>query len=178
MKVNIVGKDIKPTEAIEDFTNKKLERIQKYFDKDINVDVTLREEGNVQIVEMKVAVRRSVFRSIAEEKDIYAAIDKNIDILEGQIRKAKTIREKRRKEQNKDVEFIDDDEDGDLDLEDEIIRYATYDIKPMDPEDAKMILSEHRKHIFMPFINIQTGKVNVIYKLKDGKNYGLIEPEA
>ena len=30
----------------------------------------------------------------------------------------------------------------------------------------------------MTFINLQTGKVNVIYKLKDGKNYGLIEPEA
>ena len=41
-----------------------------------------------------------------------------------------------------------------------------------------MILSEHKKHIFMPFINLDTGNVNVIYKLKDGKNYGLIEPEV
>jgi len=176
MKVNIVAKDIKPTEAIDDYANKKLERIQKYFDKEINADVTLREEGNVQIVEMKVAVRRSVFRSIAEEKDIYAAIDKNIDILEGQIRKAKTIREKRRRE-NQEPEYI-EDEDYELEIEDEIIRYATYDIKPIDPEDAKMILSEHRNHMFMPFINLQTGAVNVIYKLKDGKNYGLIEPEV
>ena len=35
MKVNIVAKDIKPTEAIDDYANKKLERIQKYFDKEI-----------------------------------------------------------------------------------------------------------------------------------------------
>ena len=28
------------------------------------------------------------------------------------------------------------------------------------------------------FINIDTGKVNVIFRLKDGKNYGLVEPEA
>ncbi len=177
MKVNIIAKDIKPTEAIEDYTNKKLERIQKYFDKDINADVTLREEGNVQIVEMKIAVRRSVFRSIAEEKDIYAALDKNIDILEGQIRKAKTIREKRRKEGNQEPEYF-DEEDLDLEIKDEIIRYASYDLKPLAPEDAKMILSEHKKHIFMPFINLDTGNVNVIYKLKDGKNYGLIEPEV
>ena len=26
-------------------------------------------------------------------------------------------------------------------------------------------------------INIETNKVNVIFKLKDNKNYGLIEPE-
>ena len=28
------------------------------------------------------------------------------------------------------------------------------------------------------YINVETGKVNVIHKLKDGKNFGLIEPEA
>ena len=177
MKINIIGKGIKPTEAIEDFTIKKLERIQKYFDQDINAEVTLREEGNVQIVEMKIAVKRSVFRSIAEEKDVYAAIDTNIDILEGQIRKAKTIREKRRKENNQEVEYTEIEDDL-FETEDEIIRYATYDLKPLDPEDAKIILVGHRKHMFMPFINLQTGAVNVIYKLKDGKNFGLIEPEA
>ena len=176
MKVNIVAKDIKPTEAIQEFAEKKLERIQKYFDSEIDVDVTLREEGNVQIVEMKVAVRRSVFRSIAEQDDIYAAIDKNIDILEGQIRKAKTIREKRRRENN-EPEYI-EDEDFELEIENEIIRYATFDIKPIDAEDAKMILTSHRNHVFMPFINRETNSVNVIYKLKDGKNFGLIEPEA
>ena len=128
MKVNVIAKDIKPTEAIDDYINKKLERVQKYFDKDINADVTLRAEGNVQIVEMKIAVRRSVFRSIAEEKDIDAAIDKIIDILEGQIRKFKTIRERRRRE-NYEPEFIDENDDYELeDIENEIIRYATYNI--------------------------------------------------
>ena len=28
------------------------------------------------------------------------------------------------------------------------------------------------------FINVDTGKVNVIFKLKDSSNYGLVEPEA
>ena len=31
---------------------------------------------------------------------------------------------------------------------------------------------------FLPFIDIDTNKVKVIYKLKDGKNFGLLEPEA
>ena len=34
---------------------------------------------------------------------------------------------------------------------------------------------EERKVVF---VNTETGKVNVIYKLKDNKNFGLIEPEA
>ena len=47
----------------------------------------------------------------------------------------------------------------------------------MAPEDAKLKLQENRDLIFT-FINIETNKVNVIFRLKDGKNYGLVEPEA
>ena len=47
----------------------------------------------------------------------------------------------------------------------------------MYPEDAKLVLSEHRTNNFLTFININTGKVNVIFKLKDKKNYGLVVPE-
>ena len=39
-------------------------------------------------------------------------------------------------------------------------------------------LQERPTHNFLPFINIETNKVCVIYKLKDGKNYGIVEPEA
>ena len=48
----------------------------------------------------------------------------------------------------------------------------------MAPEDAKLELQEKAKNNFLTFINIDTGKVNVIYRLKDSKNYGLVEPEA
>ena len=30
---------------------------------------------------------------------------------------------------------------------------------------------------FYTFINIDSNKVNVIFKLKDSKNYGIVEPE-
>lgn len=175
MNLNVIEKDIKSTPAIEEYAEKKLERIQKYFEDEIEAEMTLRMEGNIQIAEIKVFVKKMSFRAISEEKDIYESIDKTIDILEGQIRKAKTIREKKRKEV---VEFEDMEEmeDFEQEVEDEIIKYATYELKPLDPEDAKMILSE-QKNIFMTFVNINTNAVNVIFKLKDGKNYGLIEPE-
>ena len=48
----------------------------------------------------------------------------------------------------------------------------------MTPEDAKLKLQERPTQMFLTFVNVETGKVNVIHKLKDGKNYGLIEPEA
>ena len=45
-------------------------------------------------------------------------------------------------------------------------------------EDAKLALQEKQSANFMAFIDVDTNKVNVMYKLKDGKNFGLSEPEA
>ena len=66
----------------------------------------------------------------------------------------------------------------DHEIEDEIVKTMYYSIKPMGAEDAKLLLEEQPQNRFLTFVNIETGKVNVIYKLKDNKNFGLIEPEA
>ena len=63
-------------------------------------------------------------------------------------------------------------------VEGEIIKTIYYDIKPLSPEDAKLKLEERPQDRFLTFINIETGKVNVIYRLKDNSNFGLVEPEA
>ena len=47
----------------------------------------------------------------------------------------------------------------------------------MDRENAKILLSSQKKQLFLTFIDIETNKVNVIFKLKDGKNFGIVEPE-
>ena len=63
-------------------------------------------------------------------------------------------------------------------IENEIVKTLFYDVKPVSPEDAKLILQEEPQNKFLAFVNVETGKVNVMYKLKDGKNFGLVEPEA
>jgi putative sigma-54 modulation protein len=62
--------------------------------------------------------------------------------------------------------------------ESEIIKTLYYSIKPMTAEDAKIILEDDIRNKFLPFINVETNRVNVIYKLKDGKNFGIVEPEG
>ena len=172
MKIKITGKELKITEAINDYVEKKLDRIDKYFD-EAEADVTLRTEKNAQIC---VIANGKKFRAVTEDKDLYASIDKDIDILEGQIRKAKTKKEKMMREgtiRNMEVE-----KDHVAEISNEIVKTSYYEIKPISPEDAVLKLQEMPTHNFITFINIETGKVNVIHKLKDGRNYGLIEPEA
>ena len=175
MKIKITGKELKITEAIHDYVERKLDRIDKYFE-EAEADVTLKTEKNEQIAEICVIANGEKYRAVTEDKDMYASIDKDIDILEGQIRKAKTKREKMMKEGSlKTMETV---VDPIAEIAEEIIKTSYYEIKPMLPEDAVLKLKEKPSHNFLVFINVETGKVNVIHKLKDGKNYGLVEPEA
>lgn len=179
MKITIIGKELQATEAIKDYVEKKLQRVEKYFANDletVEVNVTIKAEKNLQIADMYVTARGESFKAVTEDKDLYASIDKDIDILEGQIRKSKTKKEKMQKDSSIKQITIDGTEANTL--EGEIVKTMYYSVKPIHPEDAVMKLQEKPTSIFLPFINIETGKVNVMFKLKDGKNYGMIEPEA
>ena len=176
MNIKITGKELKATESIKDYVERKVERLVKYFGEDFDVDVTIKTEGNEQVAEIHVFAEET-FRAVTAHRDLYASIDKDIDILEGQIRKMKTKKDQqnmtesiRNKEIAKDLE--------EHKIEGEIIKTIYYDIKPLTPEDAKLKLEEKAQDRFLTFINVETGKVNVIYKLKDNSNYGLVEPEA
>ena len=81
MKLKVTGKELMITEALNDYVEKKLSRIEKYFE-DLEADVTLRTEKNEQIAEMNIYANGESYRAVTEDKDLYASIDKDIDILE------------------------------------------------------------------------------------------------
>lgn len=173
MEIKITGKEVKATGAIKDYVEKKLSRLEKYFDGEINAVVTIKTEGKEQIAEMAVKVKGDNYRTAVSSNDLYASIDKNIDILEGQIRKFKTKKERSSNETIRTAEF-----EQPVVIENEIIKTIYYDIKPMTAEDAKLKLQEKPQDRFITFINQDTNKVNVLFKMKDNKNFGLVEPEA
>ncbi len=175
MKTKIIGKELEVTEAIRDYVEKKLERIDKYFD-EAEADVTLKADKNEQTAEMFVKANGCTYIAAAEDKDLYASIDKDIDILEGQIRKEKTKREKMMRDAS--IKTMEVNTDRIAEIKNEIVKTSYYSIKPITPEDAVLELQSRPTHNFLAFINVETNKVNVIYKLKDAKNYGLVEPEA
>ena len=176
VNIKITGKDVVATEAIKDYVEKKMDRIERYFEGDVEVGVTIKTEKTEQIAEMNVKVKQDTYRAVTSHKDMYASIDKNIDILEGQIRKVKTRKDKANKEDS--IKTIGVNREEEATIENEIIKTIYYDIKPMTPEDAKLKLQEKPQDRFITFINQDTNKTNVLFKLKDSKNYGLIEPEA
>lgn len=176
MNIKITSKELVATESIKDYIEKKAEKLAKYFGEDFDVNATIKTEGSEQVAEISIKVDTSNFRAVTAHRDLYASIDKDIDILEGQIRKMKTKKDKQNMTESIRVKEMAQEET--TEVANEIVKVLYYDIKPMTPEDAKLKLQEQPQNKFLAFIDIDTGKTNIIYRLKDNKNFGIVEPEV
>ena len=176
MNIKITSKELETTEAIKDYVEKKAERLVKYFGENFDVYATIKTEGSNKVAEISIKPDSDEFRAVTAHKDLYASIDKDIDILEGQVRKKKKKKDKQNMTES--IRMKEEARNEDAEVTDEIVKVLYYDIKPMTPEDAKLKLQEQPQNRFLAFIDVETGKTNVIYRLKDNKNFGLVEPEG
>ncbi|HLS09724.1 ribosome hibernation-promoting factor, HPF/YfiA family [Lentibacillus sp.] len=185
MKYNIRGENIEVTGAIRDYVEKKIGKLERYFDTppSSDVHVNLSVYNDEQRIEVTIPMPNLLLRAEEEHLDLYAAIDLVVDKLERQIRKYKTKvnRKFRQKgspkhifaELEKEAELKNEQEESD---ELEIVRKKQFDLKPMDSEEA-VLQMDMLGHAFYVFTNAVSGNTNVVYRRKDGK-YGLIEPNS
>ena len=177
MEINIRGDKLKVTDAIRNHITEKLGKLDKYFGEDAHIrcSVVIKVKDKDQIIEVTIPTDKFTLRAEEKHADLYAATDLIVDKLEGQIRKMKTKKDKQNMTES--IRLKETNREEEHEIEDEIVKTMYYSIKPMGAEDAKLLLCDQPQNRFLTFVNIETGKVNVIYKLKDNKNYGLIEPE-
>ena len=175
MKLIIAGKNFEVTNALKEKINKKFGKLEKYFSTDTEVQVTMSVQKSRHIFEVTIHLSGIVLRAEVENSDMYACIDKAIDILEGQIRKNKTRLEKKLHASA----FKSEDFKYDAVIEEEhdfrVVRTKKFAVKPMTIEEA-ILQMNLLGHEFFMFSNAVSREVNVVYRRKDG-NYGLIEPE-
>ena len=176
MKYNIRGDKLVVTDAINEYVETKLSKLNKYFkEEDILANILLRVRGNSQIIEVTIPTDKFILRGEEEDKDLYAAIDLVTDKLERQIRKNKTRLKKQNSIDNKykefNFEYIIPEEETTED--EQIVKRKNIEMKPMDEEEA-ILQMNLLGHEFFVYKDINTNKVCVIYKRKYG-HYGLIE---
>ena len=174
MRFTITGRNIEVTEGLRSAVENKLGKLEKYFDKDVNINVTLSVDKDRQKIEVTIPVKGNIIRSEQVSSDMYVSIDLVEEVIERQLKKYKNkIVSKQQNAAAFAQEFVDKDYDDEDDVK--IIRTKRFGIKPMDPEEA-CVQMELLGHNFYVFFNSETEEVNVVYKRK-GNTYGLIEPE-
>lgn len=185
MQYIVRGEHIEVTPALRDYAEKKVGRLERYFDNPtpFTCYITLRVLRGEQTVEVTIPMPGVILRAEDTHEDMYAAIDLVVEKLERQIRKYKTKLNRKFRHQGQRI-FVDpeppvntatavaDDEQGER-LE--VVRTKRFNLKPMDVEEAALQM-DMLGHNFYVFSNANTDEVNVVYRRKDGR-YGLIEPD-
>ncbi|TCT14390.1 SSU ribosomal protein S30P /sigma 54 modulation protein [Melghiribacillus thermohalophilus] len=184
MNYNIRGENIEVTEAIRDYVEKKVGKLERYFDTPptSDVNVNLKVYNDEQRIEVTIPMTNLLLRAEESHTDLYAAIDLVVDKLERQIRKYKTkVNRKFRQmgspkhafaELEKEAQKRKEENDDSI----EIVKTKRFNLKPMDSEEA-VLQMDLLGHNFFVFTNSETGDTNVVYRRKDGR-YGLIEPNS
>ena len=177
MNIQFVGKNVEVTDALKEVTEKKLSKLEKYFQESISGNVTFSTQKNNKTIEVTIDIPGTIIRAEETSDDMYASIDKSVDVLERQIRKYKTKLQKKYKE-GQTIRFENvvplqqEEEEND---KPNIVRTKRFSVKPMNSEEA-ILQMELLGHNFFVFRDGETDQIGVIYKRKDG-DYGLIEPQ-
>jgi len=171
MNIKFTGRKIDVTQGLKDYSEKRLQRIEKFFPESAYATVTFSVQKDNHIAEITIYHEGMIFRAEISNDDMYAAIDKAVDILERQIRKQKTRLEKKLKTGAFEIDTAESSYQEEKEFK--IVKTKKYENKPMSAEEA-ILQMNLLGHTFYVFNNSQTSDKCVVYKRKDG-NYGLIE---
>ena len=176
MKITLRGDKIKITEAMQEYANEKLERLEKYLDNSENVSANLvvKVQNYKQKVEVTIPLKNFILRAEEVQEDFYAAVDIVVDKIERQIRKNKTKLQSKKIKDSKEIIF-DYIEENKEDEEESIVKRKKIEVKPMSEEEA-IIQMELLGHQFYLFKDADTMKPSLVYKRNDGQ-YGIIETD-
>lgn len=165
------------TDAIYSYLDKKLSKIDKVFQQQLDAYVVCKVYREGTKVEITIPIKFITMRAEVQDKDLYAAIDRAVDKLEAQIRKNKhrmnrSLQEKVGLKDAFSSDYLDIDE-----LERELIspvkkKNIKLEILSLEEAMTQMDLIGHDFFIFKNEDNV----TSVLYLREDGK-YGLIETE-
>ena len=175
MRIDIIERNgFTVSQRLDRILREKLNKLEKYFDGDVNAKVVCMKEAKLEKLEITITSKGVLYRSEVASDNMYNNIDLALPKLEKQIvrnsEKKKNIKAKGSKQENfLPFEFI-EEEPEELPA---IYKKKTFDLDPMLIDDARFAI-ERLGHDFFVFLNAEIRKINILYKRRDGK-YGLID---
>ena len=182
-KIEIVGHEMQVSDRLKEYVNKKLAKVDRHLPnlEETRVDLeyikSARSASDRYIAQITLRGKGFILRSEERSDDIRNALDEALDKILRRIERFKGKRQRGRvdvkssEEETMETVPVKEEEMGAL-----ITRRKTFELEPLAEEDAveQMRLLGHDN--FFIFINMKSGKINVVYRRRDG-TYGLIEPK-
>lgn len=181
MEVTIRGRNTEVTPRLQEYVEKKINKLDRYLPSISEAHMELaaektRSAQHRQIAQLTIRSKGAILRAEERNHDIYTAIDNVLDKMYRQIGRYKGKRQERSRPGAEEI----GGEELPVRLETEqttgrIVRTKTFRMVSINPEEAVEQM-ELLGHDFFVFFNAEAGAINVLYRRKDG-DYGLIQPE-
>ena len=166
IKYSIRGENLEVTEALRDYVVSKLEKIEKYFQADQELDARV----NLKVyrektakVEVTIPLGSITLRAEDVSQDMYGSIDLVTDKIERKNRNKKSTRQLFTDAVVEEVETAPA----------KVVRSKQIDLKPMDLEEA-LLQMDLLGHDFFIYTDVEDNTTNVLYRREDG-DIGLLE---
>ncbi len=181
--VDIFAKNLKVTDRLEEYVNKKITKLYRYLNdiEETRVDLSYvksaRNASDRQVAQITIRGRGYILRTEERADDIFAAIDESVEKMTRQIARLKGKRQRGRGDGTPLSEVAAElPELEEVEELPEIARRKTFTLVPMDELEAveQMKLLGHEN--FFVFFNMNNQSINVLYRRRDG-SYGIIEPK-
>lgn len=173
MEIAYYFKNLPPTDAIKAYTAKKIEKLKERLHHIEGIDVRFSLERQNQFFEITVHGDATVFHLKKSDKDLYAAIDIALDVLNNQIDKYRKKFEEKTSHAREvflpkaDERLVEDETEID-------VRDA--EIKPMNDLEAILQLRS-KKFRFLMYHHADEKKYGLVTARNDG-NYSIVMPAA
>jgi len=98
MKLDLTGLRIEVTDAIRSFTEKKIQKLNKYFDEGTICHVTFTDKSKGKHrVDIRIEYKSHTYLAEDNTDDLYSGIESLVSKIEGQIRRERTNDQKKRR---------------------------------------------------------------------------------
>ncbi len=186
MQIAVTFRHIEPSEALKEFAQEKVTRIDKYIHTPSDAHVVLSKEKLEHRADITLQAHGLTLRGRSTSEDMYASIDGAMRNIEKQVKKYRGKLSSHKSREGKDLrarlnriaasaELIDplsSQEAGKI-LPPKILDSKELAVKTFNLEEAVMQI-DLMNAAFLVFKNADTDAINVLYR-NEGEGFGLIE---
>lgn len=182
-KIDIFTKNIKMTERLEEYVNKKVSKLYRYLNDidearvDLSYLKSARNASDRQVAQITIRGKGFILRTEERADDIFAAIDKSVEKMQRQIARLKGKRKLGRGDgtplSELAVELPEYEEEAESP---EITRRKSFVLLPMNELEAIEQMKMLGHEDFFVFYNMENERINILYHRRHG-DYGIIDPK-
>ncbi len=181
--VEIIVRNLELNDRLRDYVTKKVEKLDRYLDAveaarlDLSYVKSARSASDRQVAQLTVRGKGMLLRAEERSDDIFASVDAVLEKMHRQMERYKGKHYRNRGDGRSIAGAVRKAVSrASPPARPVIARRKQFVVAPMDEDEAveQMTLLGHEE--FFVFLNASTGRINVLYRRRDG-TYGLLEPE-